>query len=493
MGLNGVERINGQVQLTKPALVVENGKMMSVPLGGKTVTVETNNDVSEMENVGYNPYKLKDYEKNKTKEIENLFIMSGKDEKEAKKLAKAYVKNEKEKYEFYMTKTFDNKEEFKKAQKEEKEKYKQTYDSLRKENKSRSEAKDIAESLTVQNKLLKNKKALKILENNKEVFYDENGNLSQEKIKKFVKGLMNPATNDLEVDNYHMSLKEARLMGQVLGCDDKTLRKIVKSTGGNYEKDYSTLINIASAGIFAALGGAAGAPFDIVSESLSTSAASSAGAVAGAEAGAKATVNAAAVTAPIGGVLGALLAGKDPGGVEDRVYEPKLNEHPAITDPTQDEPEEVPPADVPPVQEEVPQEKVPEEEVLQEEPPAEPEKEPCKVIVQNGESLAKLSKKYGVSIDEIKRLNADKLKRFHNSYNCDDKKAYEGFLVGTEILIPDGCDKAEGNKDRIQAQKDYEKSVLRDKDKFCNERFRGQITSQAFRKQHKIGEFVEEK
>lgn len=490
MGLNGVQKINGQVQTCKPALTVENGKMMSVPLGGKTVTVETNNDVSEMENVTYNPYKLKDYQKNKTAEIENLFIMSGKTQKEAKKLAEAYVKNEKEKYEFYMTKTFDNKEEFKKAEKEEKEKYEQIYRSLRNENKSKKEARNIAESLTVENKLLKNKKALKILENNKQVFYDENGNLSQEKIKKFVKGLMNPATNDLEVDNYHMSLKEARLMGQVLGCDDKTLRKIVNSTGGNYEKDYSTLINIASAGIFAALGGAAGVPFDIVSKSFSTSSAVSSGAAAGATAGAKASVNAAAVTAPLGGMLGALLSGKDPGGVENRVYEPKLYDQPAVSEPVDDTP-------TAPTEDEVPTE-VPQDEIPQDAPPAATtqdetpdEKEPCTVIVQNGESLSKLSKKYGVSIDEIKRLNADKLKRFHNSYNCDDKKVYEGFLVGTEILIPSGCENAKGNKDKIQAQKDYEKSVLRDKDKFCNERFRNEITDQSFRKQHKIGEFVE--
>lgn len=112
-------------------------------------------------------------------------------------------------------------------------------------------------------------------------------------------------------------------------------------------------------------------------------------------------------------------------------------------------------------------------------PPA-PEKEPCEVVVQNGESIAKLAKKYGVSQKEIIELNKDQLKKFKNAKNCDDNKVIYGFLVGAKIRIPDGCDKADKNKSSQDAIKDYNKMVEKHFDEYCEEHG---VYSKEFKKQ----------
>lgn len=67
------------------------------------------------------------------------------------------------------------------------------------------------------------------------------------------------------------------------------------------------------------------------------------------------------------------------------------------------------------------------------------------VTVENGESIARLAKKYGVSEKEIIELNRDQLKYFKSATNCDDNKKYLGFLVGARIKLPENA-----NQDAVQ-------------------------------------------
>ena len=99
---------------------------------------------------------------------------------------------------------------------------------------------------------------------------------------------------------------------------------------------------------------------------------------------------------------------------------------------------------------------------------------PCEqtVIVQNGESLSKLAKKYGVTVQELKELNKDQLKTFYNTKNCDDSKGVQGFLVGAEIKLPCSAnlEAAKNNKDAKGANADYTQDIIKDRDKLCDER-----------------------
>lgn len=116
----------------------------------------------------------------------------------------------------------------------------------------------------------------------------------------------------------------------------------------------------------------------------------------------------------------------------------------------------------------------------QQTPAPAPEKEPCEVIVQNGESIAKLAKKYGVSQKEIIELNRSQLKKFKNAKNCDDNKVIYGFLVGAKIRVPEGCDKADKNKSAEDAIKDYNRMVEKHIDEYCEDHG---VYSKEFKKQ----------
>lgn len=88
--------------------------------------------------------------------------------------------------------------------------------------------------------------------------------------------------------------------------------------------------------------------------------------------------------------------------------------------------------------------------------PVEIASRPYKVVVQNGESLNSLAKKYGVSVDELKALNP--VKDFTD--DCGEKK-FKGFKVGETINLPStaNIDAAKNNKTAAEAIKDYEKSM----------------------------------
>ena len=105
-----------------------------------------------------------------------------------------------------------------------------------------------------------------------------------------------------------------------------------------------------------------------------------------------------------------------------------------------------PTADTPTVVEEVKIELV-EKEVKEVKP------ETYTVVVQNGESLAKLAKKYNVSVDDLIKLN--NLQKFTN--DCGETKI-KGFKVGQTIKLPAtaNIDAAKNNKTAADAIKDYE-------------------------------------
>ena len=88
-------------------------------------------------------------------------------------------------------------------------------------------------------------------------------------------------------------------------------------------------------------------------------------------------------------------------------------------------------------------------------PDAKLEKRPTeyKVVVQNGESLSKLAKKYGVTVDELIKLNG--FEKFTD--DCGEIKI-KGFRVGQTIKLPAhaNIEAAKNNKTAAEAIKDYE-------------------------------------
>ena len=113
------------------------------------------------------------------------------------------------------------------------------------------------------------------------------------------------------------------------------------------------------------------------------------------------------------------------------------------------------------------------------------------VTVENGESIARLAKKYGVSEKEIIELNRDQLKYFKSATNCDDNKKYLGFLVGARIKLPENA-----NQDAVQENQKtnseienakYRKASKKLDGKLCPERTKTyKPLDENFRKKHNI-------
>jgi len=134
------------------------------------------------------------------------------------------------------------------------------------------------------------------------------------------------------------------------------------------------------------------------------------------------------------------------------------------------------------------------------EPPVEPQPEPAMVIVQNGESIARLAKKYGVSEKDIIELNKDQLKHFKSATNCNDQKKYLGFLVGAKIKLPAGANEKaieENRKTTSEIEEGrYRKSSKNLDTKLCDDRTKTyKPLDEGFRKKEKIrtvGEYEQE-
>lgn len=119
------------------------------------------------------------------------FIANGREDgtavtaEEAQGLAEDYVRNEAYREGFYSTRTYLTKNEYKAAQKENKQAKKDYYNNLRQQGIGRREARRRAnawaEQNLVHNERLKNKDALNYIEAHRDQFYDEDGNFSQAK------------------------------------------------------------------------------------------------------------------------------------------------------------------------------------------------------------------------------------------------------------------------------------------------------------------------
>ena len=106
--------------------------------------------------------------------------------------------------------------------------------------------------------------------------------------------------------------------------------------------------------------------------------------------------------------------------------------------------------------------------------PTEPEPPKYPVVtVQNGESIARLAKKYGVSQKEIMELNKDKLRYFKSATDCGSKK-YLGFLVGAQIKLPENANeeavKRNQQTNSAKEKAKYARSMKKLDGKLCPDR-----------------------
>ncbi len=128
------------------------------------------------------------------------------------------------------------------------------------------------------------------------------------------------------------------------------------------------------------------------------------------------------------------------------------------------------------------------------------EEDTVTVTVENGESIAKIAKKYGVSVKEIMDLNEKQIKYFKNAKDCDDKEKHAGFLVGAKIKLPANANmKAveENLKTTVEAErKKYEESMKKLDKELCDDRTKSyRVMDEDFRKEHNIrtkGEYAAE-
>lgn len=292
------------------------------------------------------------------KELEQQFLQYGKSDgtqvskKEAKQLAKNYVENEHNREEAEFTQVFMDKKEYKAAEKERKAQRKELIEQYRQEGMNKKEACKKAESQLVENTYLRKglfgqRKTREFIEEHKSDFY-ENGKFSSDKFKAKAVEYANTHTLDDETTNYHLSLKERRIVAQQQNTKASVIKNIAKKSNISYERDNTNLYRglviggAVGAGIAAApLLGSSSAAAAAASSSSSTAAAG-AGAAAGASsaaAAAAASVNGVALGVAAGGGVGLGSAGliKDRGRKEARVYAPGKPE--VITEPPKpDEP-----------------------------------------------------------------------------------------------------------------------------------------------------------
>lgn len=122
--------------------------------------------------------------------------------------------------------------------------------------------------------------------------------------------------------------------------------------------------------------------------------------------------------------------------------------------------------------------------------PAAADDETVSVTVLNGESIAVIAQKYGVSAQEIMDLNQKQLKYFKSATDCDGEKV-AGFLVGAKIKLP-----AKANMKAVeenlkttseQERKKYEDSMKNLDTKLCDDRTQSyKVMDENFRKEHNI-------
>ena len=205
-------------------------------------------------------------------------------EKEAKKLAKNYVENEYNKERSKYTTVFIDKDAYKAAEKERKASRKELIEKYRNEGLSRREARRKADAQLPENEYLRKgifgqKKTRAYIEDNKEKFYDENGNFSSDKFKSQALEYANTNTKKDEVTNYHLSLKERRKVAQNEDTSASVIKNIAKKSNLGYEKDntnlYKGLYVAGMTGVGAAVGSTLGASGVLAGNIIATAASSS--------------------------------------------------------------------------------------------------------------------------------------------------------------------------------------------------------------------------
>lgn len=107
-------------------------------------------------------------------------------------------------------------------------------------------------------------------------------------------------------------------------------------------------------------------------------------------------------------------------------------------------------------------------------------------IIQNGDSLEEVANRYGVTVEQLKELNADKVKQFRTA----DGKIIDGFIVGEDITLPDDVKKVEGLRTKDESIADYEEYLVKNFDKIPQSMW-NQVCTPEFRRQHKLGEYKE--
>ena len=107
-------------------------------------------------------------------------------------------------------------------------------------------------------------------------------------------------------------------------------------------------------------------------------------------------------------------------------------------------------------------------------------------IIQNGDSLEEVANRYGVTVEQLKELNAEKVKQFRTA----DGKVVDGFIVGEDITLPDDVKKVEGLRTKDESIADYEEYLVKNFDKIPQSMW-NQVCTPEFRRQHKLGEYKE--
>lgn len=107
-------------------------------------------------------------------------------------------------------------------------------------------------------------------------------------------------------------------------------------------------------------------------------------------------------------------------------------------------------------------------------------------IVQNGDTLEEVANRYGVTVEKLKELNADKIKKFRTA----DGKVIEGFRVGENISLHEDAKKVEGLKGKDEAIAEYEKELIENFENIPQAMW-NQLCTPEFRKKHKLGEYKE--
>lgn len=255
---------------------------------------------------------------------------------DAEKMAEKYVENEQHKETVQSTNVFMDKNAYKAAERERKENYKDMYNEYREQGYTRKEAKKRANAQLAENTYISGRKTRKFIENNRDYFYDENGDFSSDKFKQKVVEYANINTKPDETLNYHLSLKERRAAANQEGISATMVKHMAKKANVDYEKDNTNLYRGSFLGTTAAIGFGIGSAVPLASSaaaaaSSGSSAAATAGgasaagsASAAAAASASAVVNGGAVGLGTGLAVGTAGAGflSDGGEIEDRVYAP---------------------------------------------------------------------------------------------------------------------------------------------------------------------------